>query len=229
MAKSRLVKRYRRNKKRRNPAPEGGAGGGGSRRRNPPVWQDTLELVGPGFAAFAATRFITRVATTQIAKKWPKLAKHAGALASVGTFLGAWWLGNRVKLIEKYHSAVIAGAGIATGQSLVQIYLPRLGWVVADATPELDTGAETQQITSSSGGNSFDPALDSSFEILDEDGSWRKNNDASDSGRYANAPSAHQRQRPVQTPNDNSEDSAIFDMLETDDVDDMQTMGIFGG
>lgn len=183
-------------------------------------------MVGPGFAAFAATRFATRVASTQIAKKWPAMAKHAGAIASVGSFLAAWYLGNRVKLIEKYHMAVVAGAGIATGQTLIQTYLPKLGWVVADANPDVaatalvDTSSSTRdtQTTTSGFGND-------NFEILDEQtGSWRKNNDASDAGRYTNAPRNQRAQVPQQS---STEDSAIFDMLETDDVSDMQGASLF--
>lgn len=221
MAKSRLVKRYKRNKKRRaNPdAPP-------ARRSNPPLLQDTLDLVGPGFVAFAATRFATRVAATQIAKRWPNLAKHAGAVASIGTFLAAWYLGNRVKLIDKYHSAVLAGAGIATGQTLIQTYMPKLGWVVSDASPDLAVTANT---TSTSSATPSSGMGDNSFEILDETtGSWRYNNDASDSGRYAAAPKNRPPTPPSQaTAQQNTEDSAIFDMLETDDVDDLQQGGIF--
>ena len=224
MAKSRLVKRYKRNKKRRaNPAPSSPP-----RRSNPPLLQDTLELVGPGFVAFAATRFVTRVASTQIAKRWPSMAKHAGAVASIGSFLAAWYLGNRVKLIDKYHSAVLAGAGIATGQTLIQTYLPKLGWVVSDATPDLlsDGSATTGAVQASTSTGS---GVDNSFEILDENtGSWRYNNDASDNGRYSQAP----KNRPPTPPSQvnaqqNSEDSAVFDMLETDDINDVQMGGIF--
>lgn len=181
-------------------------------------------MVGPGFAAFALTRFATRVASTQIAKKWPSMAKHAGAIASVGSFLAAWYLGNRVKLVEKYHMAVVAGAGIATGQTLIQTYLPKLGWVVADANPDIAADAALTDTSSNTSSSSQTSGADN-FEILDEQtGSWRKNNDASDSGRYANAP--RNQRAPVQ-PQSSTEDSAIFDMLETDDVDDLQSAGIF--
>jgi hypothetical protein len=44
----------------------------GEPRRNPPLSTDVVAQIIPGFAAFAATRFVTRTAATQIAKRWPK-------------------------------------------------------------------------------------------------------------------------------------------------------------
>lgn len=127
MAKAKR-KRFKRRRRRmtENPA-----------RSNPPLMTDLLEYAGPGFAAFAGTRFLTRIAMTQLAKWKPGLGKHAGAATSVGTFLAVWLLGHKVKIVEKYHTPVVVGAAIAMAQSLLQIYFPQLGWIVADATPDL--------------------------------------------------------------------------------------------
>src|SRR5688572_30273207 len=127
---SRLHRRYKR-KYRRNP-PEGGAP-----RRNPPLATDLLEWIGPGFAAFAASRLLTRLAATELAKRKPSLGKHAGAAAAVGSFLAAWFLANRWKAIAKYQMPLIVGSGLAALQSVVQLYLPKLGVLVADATPQI--------------------------------------------------------------------------------------------
>lgn len=219
MAKSKLVRRFRRNKKRRsNPSP--------APRRNPPLASDMLEMVGPGFASFAATRFLSRVTATQIAKRWPKFATHSGVAASVGSFLALWYLGHKVKLIDKYHAAITAGAGIAAGQTILQTYFPKLGWIVSDASP--DVAAEVAG-TSSTGtpmmATQSSSSTDGDFEILDETtGSWRANNDAGNAGRYTQAP-RQQRPAPQQAPLPD-EDSAIFDMLETDD-ESQSVGGIF--
>jgi hypothetical protein len=109
----------------------------GEPKRNPPLSTDVVAQIIPGFAAFAATRFVTRAAAIQIAKRWPKYAKHAGALASVGTFAAAWLGAHRVKTLEKYHDMIVIGSGIAAIQSLVQLYIPSLGWVVSDCSPQL--------------------------------------------------------------------------------------------
>ena len=127
---SRLHRRYKR-KYRRNP-PEGG-----SPRRNPPLASDLMEWIGPGFAAFAASRLLTRIAATELAKRKPSLGKHAGAAAAVATFLAAWFLANRWKAIAKYQMPLIVGSGLAALQSVVQLYLPKLGVLVADATPQI--------------------------------------------------------------------------------------------
>jgi hypothetical protein len=106
-----------------------------SPRRNPPLLVDLAEFIGPGFAAFAATRFGTRIATQMIAKHRPSWGKHAGALASIASFVAAWQLAHRVKMLEKYATPVAVGAGIAAAQSLIQLYIPQLGWMVSDASP----------------------------------------------------------------------------------------------
>jgi len=122
----------------------------GAPKRNPPLATDLVAQIIPGFAAFAATRFVTRVAALQIAKRWPKHAKHAGAMASLGTFAAAWFGGHRVKMLEKYHDMIVVGAGVAAIQSLVQLYLPSVGWMVSDCSPELHAGAHPKQLTAAS-------------------------------------------------------------------------------
>jgi hypothetical protein len=214
MAKGKLVKRFKRRKARTNPAPS-------APRRNPPLLADVGMFVAPAFAGFAATRFATRVASTQVAKRWPKLGKHAGVVASVGSFLSAWYLANKVKMLAPYQMALVAGSGIATGQTIVQTYLPGLAWIVSDATPELANSSQ-QQV--SSGNGQRQQAADDGFEFLDEStGSWRNNLDASDPGRYAQAPHRH-RGNPVQSPpaGSASDDGSIDDMLVADDEFDVQ-------
>lgn len=158
--------RYRHRKARKNPSEP---------RRNPPTVQELAEFIGPGFAAFAATRFGTRVAATQIAKKKPTWGKHAGAIASVGAFLAAWFLAHRLKMLARFHTPIVVGAGIAAIQSLIQLYVPKLGWMVADATPELKQ-MPAQQPT---------PQLPPNLEYIDEDPTQYTYSDAYDAGRYA--------------------------------------------
>jgi hypothetical protein len=166
---ARLHKRYRNRRKSRE---------GSAPRRNPPMIQELGEFIGPGFAAFAATRFGSRVAATQIAKKKPSWGKHAGAIASVAAFAAAWLLAHRVKWLAKYHTPIAVGAGIAALQSLIQLYVPKLGWMVADATPEIHAAAAPAQ-----------PQLSPNFEVLDEDPSIYTYNDSYDAGRYSGSTS----------------------------------------
>jgi hypothetical protein len=98
---------------------------------------DLAEFIGPGFAGFALTRFITKVATEQVAKRAPSIGKHAGAAAAVGAFLSAWLLAHKWKWLEKYHTPIVVGAAIAAIQNLIQLYVPSLGWMLADPNAQL--------------------------------------------------------------------------------------------
>jgi len=106
-------------------------------RRNPPLMADLAQWLVPGFAGFGAARFLTHVASTQVAKRKPSWGKHVGAVASIGSFLSAWFLAHRWKAIAQYHTPITVGAGIAAIQSLIQIYFPGLGWMISDASPDL--------------------------------------------------------------------------------------------
>lgn len=119
MARTRLKRRY---------------GGGTGFRSNPPLMTDLAEFIGPGFAGFAVTRFVTKVATQQIAKRKPSWGRHAGAATAVGSFLAAWLLAHKSNWIEKYHTPIVVGSAIAALQSIIQLYIPMLGWMLADPT-----------------------------------------------------------------------------------------------
>jgi hypothetical protein len=145
-------------------------------KSNPPLFTDLLEFVGPGFAAFAATRLGTRIAATQIAKLKPEMGRHAGAGISVAAFLAAWFLAHKVKFLAKYHTPITVGAAIAALQSLIQLYIPKLGWMVADASPELDSAvaAATPKLA----------AVNPDLQHIDEDPNEYTYNDSFDAGRY---------------------------------------------
>lgn len=166
-----MARIHRRYKHRRNRG-----GSEPSPRRNPPLFTDLAEWVGPGFAGFAVTRLVTRIASSQVAKAKPSLGKHAGAITSVGTFLAAWFLAHRWKVLAKYHMPITVGAALASIQSLVQLYIPKIGWIVADPTPEIATSALTpQQIA----------ATQMEVVPVDDDPNEYVYNDAFDNGRYA--------------------------------------------
>lgn len=165
---ARLHRRYKHRKNRR-------AGADPAPRRNPPLMSDLVEWVGPGFASFALTRFLTRVAATELEKRKPSWGKHAGAGVSVAAFLAAWFLGHRWKLLAKYHTPVTVGSAIAGLQSLIQLYLPKLGWMVADATPELDATATSQL-------SALQPQMQ--LQPVNDDPNEYTYNDTYDPGRY---------------------------------------------
>lgn len=179
--------------------------------------QELAEFIGPGFVAFAATRFGTRIAAQTIAKKKPAWGKHAGAIASVGAFVAAWLLAHRLKWLAKYHTPIAVGAGIAALQSLIQLYIPKLGWMVADASPELGTAVAQQQMTAAK-----PAALPAGLEYIDEDPAAYAYNDSYDAGRYAPSNSGLQ-------PTQSAPDEELIDIdLDEGQEAEMQGVGIFG-
>lgn len=169
---ARLHRRYRKRRARTESSPP---------RHNPPLFSDLMQWFGPGFLSFAATRFVTRVAATQIAKKKPSWGRHAGAIASIGSFLAAWYLGHRWSVISRYHTPTTVGSGIAAAQSLIQLYIPKLGWMISDASPEIEG---TQLAIAQA-----DPAS-SALVPVNEDPNEYTYNDEFDPGRYATPPTS---------------------------------------
>lgn len=199
---ARLHRRYRKRKK--NPSEPRSA------RPNPPPVSELIEWGVPGFGAFAASRFGTRVATTQIAKWKPSMGKHAGAVAAVGAFLAAWFLANRLKWLAKYHTPIAVGAAIAMAQSLLQIYIPKLGWLVSDASSDaLPPANEVPP-----------PPLPDGLEYTDEDPAGvYQYNDAHDPGIHATATPPPAAQAPA---------AASTDEIDLDlELDNENGMGIF--
>jgi hypothetical protein len=150
-------------------------------KANPPLFTDLVEFVVPGFGGFAATRIVTRVAMTQVAQRAPSWGKHAGAVASVGSFLAAWFLAHKWKFLEKWHTPIVVGSAIAAAQSLLQIYAPNLlGWVVSDATPELAAGAAQSAISAPD-----QQLAQLHLQATNEDPNEFTYNDSYDAGRYS--------------------------------------------
>jgi hypothetical protein len=149
----------------------------GTPKSNPPLFTELLEFAGPGFGAFAVTRLGTRIAATQVEKWKPSWGKHAGAVASVSAFLAAWFLGHRVKFLAKYHTPITVGAAIAMAQSLIQLYLPKLGWMVADATPDMVAAGLTSNVAMLTASSDLQPT--------DDDPNEFTYNDSFDAGRFA--------------------------------------------
>ena len=105
-------------------------------RRNPPVPQDFINTLLPGFGAYATTRLISRIVWVIANKRLPRVAKHASAASTILTFVGVWLLGHRVKRLARYHDPLIIGSGIAALQTMARTYIPRYGWIVSDVRQE---------------------------------------------------------------------------------------------
>lgn len=178
-------------------------------RSNPPLFSDLVEFIGPGFAGFAATRLATRVASTQVAKMAPSWGKHAGAVTSVGSFLAAWLLAHKWKWLERWHTPIVVGSAIAAIQSLIQIYVPRLGWMVSDATPELAATAGQQALAAQAAAS---PIAQLRLQPTDEDPNEFTYNETYDAGRQSKTGPGSGPGGPAQgTPSD--EDMAIDDAV----------------
>ncbi len=135
-AKVTSVSRPKRKRRRRNPDDTGAALIAPSVTPNPPPMQDLVEFILPGFGGYAVTKFLARVVNTQLAKKYPNAGKHLAAGSTIAAFLAAWFLLHRVKRLAKYHTPAVVGSAIASLQTLVRLYLPKYGWMVADFEPQ---------------------------------------------------------------------------------------------
>lgn len=227
-----VKKQHKKRRYRRNPddAPATSSKSGGG------IFSGSSEIfeeIVPAAVAFAATRFATRIASMWIAKRWPNLAKHAGAMASVGAFLTAWQLGHKIKYLQKYQEQATIGSGIATVQSLFQIYLPKVGWIMSDASPEVAataaaTSAPSPQVQGTPAQRSLPPQTDPDFEEIDDSG-WFSYNDAHDAGRFQQprAQAARTPMRDTSAVDTTEDDESVFDALESSG--DLQSAGgIFG-
>lgn len=155
-----LARKYR---KRHRPA--------GTVRSNPAssFMGEVTDVLLPGFAGFAAARFATRMATLAIAKKWPKWARHAGALAGISVVGFSWFGAGKIKALSKYQDGLLLGSAIGTISTIIQTYVPALGWIVAEVAPaELAPTATAGELGATG--------------MPDEE--WGYYNDAFSSGRY---------------------------------------------
>lgn len=209
---SKLVRRYKR-KKRRNPddAPASSSSSGGLIALG-----EIGEYVIPGFAGFATARLGTRIAAVQIGKRRPTWGKHAGAAAAVLAFVAAWTLAHRVKVLKKYQLPLVIGSGLAAIQSLIQLYMPGLGWMVSDASTELDAGTQVQQVTAGAAASQLPAGLSP----VNDDPSNFVYSDAYDAGRMDSQQQAADQQA--------ANTSGTVDESMFDDLDEQQNMGIFG-
>jgi len=197
---ARATRRFR--KKRRNPD--------SSYKRNPPLLTEVAEWAVPGFVGFAATRGITRVATNQIAKRLPQYAAHAGALASIASFLAGWWFLNRIKFLSKYHTPIVVGSAIATAQSLVQIYTPAwASWILADPTTDLTSAALPADSSSVAAASSA--ALPPGMSVVNDDPNNYVYNDAYDAGRSSSNTNTSSGPAPAATNGDDDDDDLHVD------------------
>ena len=210
MARSRLHRRY--GKKRRSSSEP---------KHNPPLLADLAEWAGPGFASFATTRFLTRIVTQKVNEKKPSWGKHAGVGVSVGSFLLLWYLGHKIKWIAKYHTPITVGSAIAAAQSILQLYLPQVGWMIGDATPEVAAAATAGGATALTARSI--PQLEP---MPDEDPNEYTYNDSFDPGRYGIKQASAGPGAPAAT---NS--STMPDLMPDDDLADLTgasaQMGVF--
>lgn len=169
--------------------------------RNPAVdWAETAKIIGIGFSGFAGARLLSRIAATQVEKRKPRWGRHAGAGTAVASFLAAAFFAKRWKVTAPYADELVFGSGLALLQTMVQTYIPQLGWMTADAAPELAAAAATATAPQTTGLLPSDEDEDSDEEFVARGGgSWFSHNDAFDKGRYARAaqPRAQRPAAPV--------------------------------
>lgn len=199
--------------------------GGGPVLSNPPLFTDLLEYMAPGVGGFVITKLVANLASSQIAKRWPRFAKHAGALGSISSFLGAWWFGHKVRFLSRWHSPITVGSGIAAAHNLMQIYFPdKVAWLIGSpkhAAQQALVAEQQKQARIAPAGAM--PALPDHLEEVDDDPSWYTFSDAYDGGRYTQGAASNPTKAPP------ADASAVVDTDAApldDDIEDLAT-GLF--
>lgn len=134
-SKPTLATNRRKRRKRTITRVKGGAEGSAKARANPAGGASAvfLESILPGFGAYAATRVAARMVYAVVQKRWPKLGKHAHALAGVASATAAWFLAPRVERLARYQDGILMGSSVAALQGVAQAYLPqKYRWLLAD-------------------------------------------------------------------------------------------------
>ncbi len=120
-------------------------------RRNPTVKNEAIDIadsaedmaiqVGSAFAGYGGSRVVARLLYTALRKKYPRLAPWSGSGAAAMVFLAIWLGGSKVKSLQKYHTALTIGAGIALLQNVIRTWIPKLGLLVGDYQQDSTTPA----------------------------------------------------------------------------------------
>lgn len=105
-----------------------------TRRSNPPITTDLVQSIVPAVGSYAATRLTGRIMRNFVGGRFPTWQKHFGPLGNVLAFIASWVLSHKWRRLERYHTPIVVGSGIALVQSLVQTYLPGLAHLI-DAEP----------------------------------------------------------------------------------------------
>jgi hypothetical protein len=118
-------------------------------RRNPAsgIKGDLIGTIAPAAVAFAATKLLTRIVGTIVARRWPRAAPHVAALSSIAAFGGVYYFGDRYQRLKPYHTPAMVGAGVAALTTVAQTYVKKYGWITADWQP---TDAKARMAAASS-------------------------------------------------------------------------------
>jgi hypothetical protein len=148
-------------------------------QRNPAFDWETWKPLGVGFAGFAGSCLLTRIASVQVEKRKPTWGRHAGVVSSAAAFVAALLLARKWQKTAPYETSLQYGTGIALAKTVIQTYFPKLGWMVTDASPEVAEAAQAKTLVAPQ-----TAGLLPDDEEDDEDG-WYQYNDAYDHGRHA--------------------------------------------
>lgn len=109
------------------------------RRKANPEKKEAIEMaanVGAGFAGYAATRLLSRMAYSQAVKRYPGASAYVHVAASAVGAAGVYFGSKHWSKVDEYHEAASIGAGIALLQTAIQTLVPKFGWVVSDVSAD---------------------------------------------------------------------------------------------
>ncbi len=88
-----------------------------------------VQSVLPVAGGYVTVRVLNQLGRAIIAKKLPRLGRHAGPIASIVSLAAIWYGAKKWRAISTYHSEILAGAMLAAIQSIVTTYFPGFAWI----------------------------------------------------------------------------------------------------
>lgn len=108
---------------------------------------DALTYIAPAVAGYAVARTVGRVTRNYIAPRFknPVFVKPLQILGNATALAALWYLSSKWRSISKYRAGLIAGAGLATAQSVIELVFPKLGWVFDPPKTTLQEALEEEE------------------------------------------------------------------------------------
>ena len=113
------------------------------------VYKDALTYIAPAVVGYAATRSVGRLARNILGSRFenPVFIKPIQIAGNVASLVLLWYMASKIKSLHKYKNGLVAGAGTAVVQSLVEFIMPKLNFLFDAPSPraQIDRGSDEEE------------------------------------------------------------------------------------